>query len=82
MKKLSQHIPASNMKIIGYSLAVLSLGLAIAYGGMIYFSQKPLQKACTLEAQICPDGSAVGRSGPNCEFKKCPAISPTTIPTQ
>lgn len=27
---------------------------------------------CTMEAKICPDGSAVGRSGPNCEFAPCP----------
>jgi tryptophan-rich sensory protein len=29
--------------------------------------------ACTMEAKICPDGSAVGRRGPNCEFDSCPA---------
>lgn len=28
--------------------------------------------ACTMEAKICPDGSAVGRSGPKCEFAECP----------
>lgn len=27
---------------------------------------------CTMDAKICPDGSAVGRVGPNCEFEKCP----------
>ncbi|MBL1434105.1 hypothetical protein COB87_000815 [Candidatus Wolfebacteria bacterium] len=27
--------------------------------------------ACTLEARICPDGSTVGRTGPNCEFRAC-----------
>lgn len=32
----------------------------------------PVQKACTLEAKICPDGSSVGRTGPNCEFAPCP----------
>jgi hypothetical protein len=31
-------------------------------------------KACTMEAKICPDGSAVGRnSRNNCEFDPCPA---------
>lgn len=30
------------------------------------------QVACTLEAKLCPDGTAVGRSGPNCEFVQCP----------
>jgi hypothetical protein len=31
------------------------------------------EKACTAEAKLCPDGSAVGRTGPNCEFAPCPA---------
>ena len=29
-------------------------------------------QACTMEAKVCPDGSAVGRTGPNCEFAPCP----------
>lgn len=28
--------------------------------------------ACTMEAKVCPDGSYVGRQGPNCEFSPCP----------
>lgn len=28
--------------------------------------------ACTMEAKACPDGSYVGRTGPNCEFSPCP----------
>lgn len=32
--------------------------------------------ACTMEAKICPDGSAVGRNGSNnCEFDPCPLES-------
>lgn len=31
--------------------------------------------ACTMEAKICPDGSAVGRSGPRCEFAPCPSTT-------
>lgn len=34
-----------------------------------------LQGACTEEAKICPDGSAVGRVGPSCEFTPCPEIT-------
>ena len=30
------------------------------------------ERACTLEAKVCPDGSAVGRQGSNCEFAPCP----------
>ena len=29
--------------------------------------------ACTMEAKLCPDGSYVSRTGPNCEFATCPA---------
>lgn len=34
--------------------------------------------ACTMDAKICPDGSAVGRIGPNCEFAACPSAPITT----
>lgn len=30
-------------------------------------------KVCTMDAKQCPDGSFVGRTGPNCEFTACPA---------
>ena len=33
--------------------------------------------ACTTEAKICPDGTAVGRTGPNCEFTPCPIATTT-----
>lgn len=29
-------------------------------------------QACTMEAKQCPDGSYVGRTGPNCSFAACP----------
>ncbi len=34
--------------------------------------------ACTMDAKICPDGSAVGRSGPQCQFDACPTIKEST----
>ena len=30
------------------------------------------QVFCTMDAKMCPDGSYVGRTGPNCEFAACP----------
>jgi tryptophan-rich sensory protein len=30
------------------------------------------QVPCTMEAKLCPDGSYVGRVGPDCEFALCP----------
>lgn len=35
---------------------------------------QPKQVACTQEAKLCPDGSAVGRVGPSCEFAPCPVV--------
>ena len=34
--------------------------------------------ACTMEAKLCPDGSYVGRTGPNCEFSACPTTATST----
>jgi hypothetical protein len=31
---------------------------------------------CTGEGLVCPDGSVVGRTGPNCEFSPCPGTPP------
>jgi len=62
---------------------VIVLLLAVILGGGVLAYQrwwlpqegaksprKPV--ACTQEAKLCPDGSAVGRVGPNCEFTSCP----------
>lgn len=39
--------------------------------------------ACTMDAKACPDGSYVGRTGPNCEFAPCPTVKPVeTKPTE
>lgn len=58
------------------SIFILSV-TAIFY---IYYTQHNLLDthtpvACTTEAKICPDGSAVGRIGPNCDFAQCPGES-------
>ncbi|MCE9643860.1 hypothetical protein K8Q93_01275 [Candidatus Parcubacteria bacterium] len=39
-------------------------------GGPGPFGSAPV--ACTMEAKLCPDGSSVGRTGPDCEFAVCP----------
>jgi hypothetical protein len=58
--------------------------LAFLLGGLFYLfyptpneyhapKEEPISpQACTQEAKLCPDGSYVGRTGPNCEFKACP----------
>lgn len=66
--------------------AVLFIGI-VGIAGAVYFypaiSLSPVvvvpitPTACTEEAKVCPDGSAVGRTGPDCEFAACPVeVSP------
>jgi hypothetical protein len=33
---------------------------------------RPTGVMCTMDAKICPDGTAVGRTGPTCQFADCP----------
>lgn len=55
--------------------------LWVSFAGYLNFSIWQLSKnipqniACTQEAKICPDGSSVGRVGPNCEFEICPSYN-------
>jgi len=49
--------------------------VAAAAVGAIFLWQKYNKQggiACTQEAKLCPDGSYVGRTGPDCEFAPCP----------
>lgn len=56
--------------IIFLSLILVLLVAGLVLAGVI--SLPPRDVACTLDAKVCPDGSAVGRMGPNCEFAACP----------
>jgi|GEM_PF-1764311 len=38
--------------------------------------EPPKGKACPEDAKVCPDGTTVSRTGPNCEFAPCPATTP------
>jgi len=55
--------------VIIVALGLLGYGIWYLYKTQIV---KPQDVACTMEAKLCPDGSAIGRSGPNCEFTACP----------
>lgn len=62
------------------ALGILLL-ILVGFGSFLYQNAKnntsgegreePI--ACTAEARICPNGSAVGRTGPACEFEACPS---------
>jgi hypothetical protein len=54
--------------------------LIILGGGVYFYFQNQAAKisegvACTTDAKVCDDGSAVGRTGPNCEFAACPVVA-------
>ena len=60
---------------------VASVLVLIIVGGVWVSRTLPVPsgaKGCTEEAKVCPDGSAVGRTGPNCEFAACPVGVSTT----
>ncbi len=70
--------------VFGVVLFLVLIGtVSAAY--LFITKQNPKQTACTLEAKICPDGSSVGRTGPNCSFAPCPTAKispaqPSTMP--
>lgn len=55
-------------------ISILGLGLVGWVGFMLSKKTVVEEVGCTMEAKICPDGSAVGRSGPKCEFAPCPEV--------
>lgn len=61
------------MKTLLWGILVIVL---VGVGGLVYRNtvSRPLAPAgaCTLEAKVCPDGTAVGRVAPSCDFAPCP----------
>ncbi|MEK7630549.1 MAG: thioredoxin family protein [Patescibacteria group bacterium] len=67
--KLNLSRGSSPLIIVALTIVVI----IVIGGGYYYFTQSPKgEMACSAEAKLCPDGSAVGRTGPNCEFAPCP----------
>jgi hypothetical protein len=69
-------------------LVALGVVAVVGIGGLAFYATaKPGSVAqpntpevweCNADAKICPDGSAVGRTGPNCEFTACPSPNATS----
>lgn len=71
------------MKAKIIALIIIVIILAIGY---MYYNKQPTVNPivpgrnddstfCTADAKQCPDGSYVGRIGPNCEFAPCPKMT-------
>ncbi len=67
-----------NKKWLVLGLIVLVL-IIVGASASYFFLNSNKQVTCTTEAKLCPDGSYVARTGPNCEFAKCPTATPTPI---
>lgn len=77
----------------GFSLILLLMGIVVmatVAGGVYYFGKIPSTLKpqptpepvfCTQDAKQCPDGSWVGREGPNCEFTPCPTLTDQVTPS-
>jgi hypothetical protein len=60
------------------ALALLVIGLvtfAATYFSLLADESISGQRACTEEAKVCPGGTTVSRTGPNCEFTPCPSTA-------
>lgn len=72
IRRYSYNMRSNPIVVFLVSLALL---IVAVYAGYTLLQQGRVQRegvVCTQEAKQCPDGSYVGRSGPQCEFAACP----------
>jgi len=67
--------PKTNFSVLAktFELSIASIDLDKNFVQLLV--SEVTQVACTEEALLCPDGSGVGRGGPNCKFAPCPNCS-------
>jgi hypothetical protein len=72
--KITNILPAQdgNIVIEVTGVSIIDLVINLSGTGAGNTSNQP----CTMEAKICPDGTSVGRVGPNCEFAPCSGEKP------
>ncbi len=57
------------------SLSIVIIGGSILLGLVYWNKSEELGATCPLEVMVCPDGSTVSMSGPNCEYGVCKQIT-------
>jgi hypothetical protein len=55
--------------------SLIAAGTVLFLAGCAPSIQPGGDVACTMDAKVCPDGSAVGRMPPDCQFAACPGES-------
>ncbi len=63
---------------IGTGIVAIALLVAVALWNVRTARAPSGAQACPQETKLCPDGSSVGRTGPNCEFAACPGSIATS----
>lgn len=70
-------------------LVVLLVGAYFYFSGSLIVVKSPLSTsteqttgtyACNSDGKLCPDGTVVGRTGPECTFAACPGVYPVSDP--
>ncbi len=62
------------MSKTSFVIISISLLFLVGFSALFIMKRESPQVACTMEAKLCPDGSYVGRQGPQCEFAECPSV--------
>lgn len=68
-KPVQLYPPIPYKGILVITFWIFAIILVLKY--FVWDRQVSVQQGCTAEAMICPDGTAVGRTGPNCTFAPC-----------
>lgn len=71
MKKQLLHADTSLVALLVLFIVTL-LAFLVSYCGTLFSPFSRSSVACTEEARVCPGGSLVTRTGPQCEFSACP----------
>jgi hypothetical protein len=61
--------------LVGIGGAAAALAINSRGTGPVATTTPPVGYACNADGKACPDGTVVGRTGPNCEFPACPDIA-------
>ncbi|MCX8016201.1 MAG: hypothetical protein N2692_02815 [Patescibacteria group bacterium] len=65
--------------IVSTAIILTVVGISIIVAGILAWqNQKEKSLVCPQDTKLCPDGSYVSRTGPNCEFASCPEIKEVT----
>lgn len=75
-----------NKRLNSFTIIFVVIAVCVVTAGVFAFEKmkgktRSQTIACTQEAKLCPDGSAVGRTGQNCEFAPCPSLIQTPVPS-